>query len=170
VIWIVEDCRVSSCTQRSPKAFRGGGRAAAIPTDHPRSRHQRCWCHKMRSLCNAVRHNAVKQDAQRSYQGANRAAARRAFKRFRSRCPAKYSKFVTHSERDLLEMLTLWSFHATYCGSCAPPMPSSGTRRRTPPMVVFTNLKSADRVIWAIFSRFNDDWKIIPSKHTPLTT
>src|SRR6266849_10624436 len=32
-------------------------------------------------------------------------------------------------------------------------------RRRTRPMVVFTNVESVDRIIYAIFSRFNEDWK-----------
>jgi transposase-like protein len=31
--------------------------------------------------------------------------------------------------------------------------------RRTRPMVVFTNVESVDRIIYAIFSRFNEDWK-----------
>jgi transposase-like protein len=32
-------------------------------------------------------------------------------------------------------------------------------RRRTRPMVVFTDVQSVDRIIFAIFSRFNEDWK-----------
>ncbi len=32
-------------------------------------------------------------------------------------------------------------------------------RRRTRPMVVFMNVESVDRIIFAIFSRFNQDWK-----------
>ncbi len=32
-------------------------------------------------------------------------------------------------------------------------------RRRTRPMVVFTNVASVDRIIYAISSRFNEDWK-----------
>lgn len=32
-------------------------------------------------------------------------------------------------------------------------------RRRTRPMVVFCNVESVDRIIYAIFSRFNADWK-----------
>jgi putative transposase len=32
-------------------------------------------------------------------------------------------------------------------------------RRRTRPMVVFINVASVDRIIYAIFSRFNEDWK-----------
>lgn len=32
-------------------------------------------------------------------------------------------------------------------------------RRRTRPMVVFCNVGNIDRIIYAIFNRFNDDWK-----------
>jgi transposase-like protein len=32
-------------------------------------------------------------------------------------------------------------------------------RRRTQPIVVFTNVESVDRIIFAIFGRFNQDWK-----------
>jgi transposase-like protein len=30
---------------------------------------------------------------------------------------------------------------------------------RTRPMIVFTNVESMDRIVYAIFSRFNEDWK-----------
>jgi putative transposase len=56
------------------------GLAAAIPAVYPRARHQRCWVHKTRNLCQAVRradHDKVKQDAQRIYQAPNPGAARR---------------------------------------------------------------------------------------------
>ena len=32
-------------------------------------------------------------------------------------------------------------------------------RRRTRPMVTFTNIHSVDRIIFAIFNRFNQEWK-----------
>jgi putative transposase len=89
------------------------GLAAAIPAVYPRARHQRCWVHKMRNLCEAVRrcdHDAVKQDAQRLYQAASQAAARRAFQRFRFRWRAKYCGLVKRLERDLPELLTFFEF------------------------------------------------------------
>jgi hypothetical protein len=30
---------------------------------------------------------------------------------------------------------------------------------RTRPMMVFTNVERVDRIIYAIFNRFNEDWK-----------
>jgi hypothetical protein len=40
-------------------------------------------------------------------------------------------------------------------------------RRRTRPMAVFTNVESVDRIIYAIFSRFDENWK--PPTHSRFT-
>ena len=37
--------------------------------------------------------------------------------------------------------------------------PHLEVRRRTRPMVVFSKVESVERIICAIFSRFNEDWK-----------
>ena len=142
------------------------GLAAAIPAVYPRVRHQRCWVHKMRNLCEAVRrsdHDPVKRDAQRIYQAPSLAAARRAFERFRFRWRGKYSKLVERLERDLPALLMFFEFPrhlwrklrtTNVIERCFVEV-----RRRTRPMVVFTNVESVDRIIYAIFSRFNEDWK-----------
>ena len=142
------------------------GLAAAIPAVYPRARHQRCWVHKMRNLCEAVRrcdHDAVKQDAQCIYQASSQAAARRAFERFRFRWRAKYSSMVRRLERDLPELLTFFEFPRHLWRklrtSNAIERCFVEVRRRTRPMVVFVNVESVDRIIYAIFSRFNEDWK-----------
>ena len=142
------------------------GLAAAIPAVYPRARHQRCWVHKMRNLCEAVRrndHDEVKRDAQRIYQALSVAAARRAFERFRFRWRGKYSKLVERLEQDLPALLMFFEFPrhlwrklrtTNVIERCFVEV-----RRRTRPMVVFTNVESVDRIIYAIFSRFNEDWK-----------
>lgn len=142
------------------------GLAAAIPAVYPRVRHQRCWVHKMRNLCEAVRrsdHDPVKRDAQRIYLAPSLAAARRAFERFRFRWRGKYSKLVERLERDLPALLMFFEFPrhlwrklrtTNVIERCFVEV-----RRRTRPMVVFTNVESVDRIIYAIFSRFNEDWK-----------
>src|SRR6202140_2115891 len=102
------------------------GLAATIPAVYPRARHQRCWVHKMRNLCEAVRradHDAVKQDAQRIYQGANQGAARRAFERFRFRWQAKYSKLVRRLEQDLPALLTFFEFPSNLGKKLRPTKP-----------------------------------------------
>jgi putative transposase len=142
------------------------GLAAAIPAVYPRARHQRCWVHKMRNLCEAVRrvdHDAVKQDAQRIYQAANQAAARKAFQRFRFRWQAKYSSLVKRLEQDLPALLTFFEFPRHLWRKLRTTNAIERcfveVRRRTRPMVVFINVQSVDRIIYAIFSRFNEDWK-----------
>jgi putative transposase len=142
------------------------GLAAAIPAVYPRARHQRCWVHKMRNLCEAVRrsdHDAVKQDAQRIYLAPNQSAARRAFQRFRFRWRTKYSKLVQGLERDLPELLVFFEFPKHLWQKLRTTNAIERcfveVRRRTRPMVVFINVQSVDRIIYAIFSRFNEDWK-----------
>jgi putative transposase len=142
------------------------GLAAAIPTVYPRARHQRCWVHKMRNLCEAVRradHDAVKQDAQKIYQAASLAAARRAFQRFQFRWQAKYSSLVKRLEQDLPALLTFFEFPPHLWRKLRTTNAIERcfveVRRRTRPMVVFRNVESVDRIIYAIFSRFNEDWK-----------
>src|SRR6266851_4627517 len=142
------------------------GLAAAIPAVYPRARHQRCWVHKMRNLCEAVRradHDGVKQDAQRIYQAPSQGAARRAFQRFRFRWQAKYSKLVRRLEQDLPALLTFFEFPRHLWRKLRTTNAIERcfveVRRRTRPMVVFINVESVDRIIYAIFSRFNEDWK-----------
>jgi putative transposase len=142
------------------------GLALAIPAVYPRARHQRCWVHKMRNLCQAVRRadqDAVKQDAQAIYRAANLAAARRAFERFRLRWRAKYSQLVRRLEQDLPALLTFFEFPRHLWrklrSTNAIERCFVEVRRRTRPMVVFINVESVDRIIYAIFSRFNEDWK-----------
>ena len=142
------------------------GLAAAIPAVYPRARHQRCWVHKMRNLLEKVPradHDAVKRDAQSIYLAENRAAARRAFQRFQFRWRAAYSKMVSRLERDLPELLTFFEFPQhlwrTLRTTNAIERCFVEVRRRTRPMVVFINVASVDRIIYAIFSRCNEDWK-----------
>lgn len=142
------------------------GLASAIPAVYPRVRHQRCWVHKMRNVCEAVRrsdHDEVKRDAQGIYQASSLAAARRAFQRFRFRWRRKYGKLVERLEQDLPALLMFFEFPrhlwrklrtTNVIERCFVEV-----RRRTRPMVVFTNVESVDRIIYAIFSRFNEDWK-----------
>jgi putative transposase len=142
------------------------GLARALETVYPRVRHQRCWVHKMRNILEKVRRRdeaEVKAEAQKIYLAKNAAAARRAFERFRFHWRSRYPALVRQLERDLPELLHffalpmhLWRKLRTtnVIERCFVEV-----RRRTRPMVVFTNVESVDRIIYAIFSRFNEDWK-----------
>ena len=142
------------------------GLARALETVYPRVRHQRCWVHKMRNILEKVRRRdegEVKAEAQKIYLAKNAATARRAFERFRFHWRSRYPAMVRQLERDLPELLHffalpthLWRKLRTtnVIERCFVEV-----RRRTRPMVVFTNVESVDRIIYAIFSRFNEDWK-----------
>jgi len=142
------------------------GLARALETVYPRARHQRCWVHKMRNILEKARRRDEKQmkaQAQKIYLAENVAAARRAFERFRFHWQSGYPAMVRQLERDLPELLQfyqlprhLWRKLRTtnVIERCFVEV-----RRRTRPMVVFTNVESVDRIIYAIFSRFNEDWK-----------
>lgn len=142
------------------------GLAAAIETVYPRAQHQRCWVHKMRNLHDGVRRRdqvQVKHDAQRIYLAQNAAQARRAFDRFRFHWQAAYPALVRRLQRDLPELLTFFDFPKPLWRKLRTTNAIERcfveVRRRTRPMVLFTNVQSVERIIYAIFSRFNEDWK-----------
>jgi len=142
------------------------GLAAALQAVYPRVPHQRCWVHKMRNICETVRrrdHDAVKQDAQKIYQAASVAGARRAFLQFKWNWQRTYAGVVRRLEQDLPELLTFFRFPrhlwrklrtTNVIERCFVEV-----RRRTRPMVCFVNVESVDRIIYAIFNGLNDQWR-----------
>jgi transposase-like protein len=144
------------------------GLAAALQTVYPRVAHQRCWVHKMRNICEAVRrrdHDVVKHEAQKIYQAASLAEAQRAFLRFKGNWQPAYPAMVRRLEKDLPELLTFFRFPrhlwrklrtTNVIERCFVEV-----RRRTRPMVCFVNVESVDRIIYAIFNGLNENvsWK-----------
>jgi transposase-like protein len=142
------------------------GLARALETVYPRALHQRCWVHKMRNILEKVRRRdepEVKRQAQKIYLARNAAAARRAFERFRFQWRKLYPAMVSQLERDLPELLNFYRMPSQLWRKLRTTNVIERcfveVRRRTRPMVVFTNVESVDRIIYAIFSRFNEDWK-----------
>jgi len=142
------------------------GLAAAIQTVYPRVLHQRCWVHKMRNILERVRrrdYDQVKAQAQAIYKAESYRKACAAFQRFRQRWAGSYPKMVQQLEKDLPELLAVFSFPAhlriklrttNVIERCFVEV-----RRRTRPMVCFVNVNSVDRIIFSIFNRFNQEWE-----------
>ena len=91
------------------------------------------------------------------------AAARKAFAGFRWNWQTVYPPLVRSLEKDLPDLLNFYAFPkhlwkklrtTNILERCFVEV-----RRRTRPMVVFTNVQSVDRIIYAIFHRFNEDWR-----------
>jgi putative transposase len=142
------------------------GLAAALETVYPRAQHQRCWVHKMRNLRDGVRRRdqaAIKRDAQRIYLARNARQARQAFQRFRFHWRALYPGLVKRLERDLPELLTFFDFPQPLWRKLRTTNAIERcfveVRRRTRPMVLFVNVASVERIIYAIFQRFNQQWQ-----------
>ena len=142
------------------------GLAAALQTVYPRAGHQRCWVHKMRNLRDGVRrrdHEAVKKAAQRIYLAGNLREARRAFLRFKANWQEAYPRVVRCLEKDLPELLTFFQFPRPQWRRLRTTNAIERcfveVRRRTRPMVLFTNVQSVDRIIYAIFNGYNLDRK-----------
>ncbi|MBI4483758.1 MAG: transposase [Acidobacteria bacterium] len=116
----------------------------------------------MRNILKKVRkrhRDAVKADAQAIYQAENRSEAEAAFRAFRFRWQHAYPRMVRQLERDLPELLTFFSFPEHLWRKLRTTnvieRTSVEVRRRTRPMVCFVNVQSLDRIIYAIFNRFN---------------
>jgi putative transposase len=142
------------------------GLAAALALVYPGARHQRCWVHKMRNLREAVRRRdaeEVKCQAQKIYLASSLVEARKAFLRFKWNWSKVYPQMVRRLERDLPELLTFYQFPPGLWRKLRTTNAIERcfveVRRRTRPMVVFTNVASVDRIIFAIFSRCNEAWK-----------
>jgi transposase-like protein len=144
----------------------GAGLAAALETIYPRARHQRCWVHKMRNLREGVRRRdqaQVKHDAQRIYLARHAEQARRAFARFRFHWHASYPGLVRRLERDLPELLTFFDFPRPLWRKLRTTNAIERcfveVRRRTRPLVLFPNVQSVERIIYAIFFGCNEKWQ-----------
>jgi putative transposase len=142
------------------------GLAAALALVYPGARHQRCWVHKMRNLREAVRRGdaeRLKREAQQIYLASSLAEARKAFLRFKWNWSKIYPQVVRRLEQDLPELLTFYQFPPGLWRKLRTTNAIERcfveVRRRTRPMVVFTNVASVDRIIFAIFSRCNEAWK-----------
>jgi putative transposase len=141
------------------------GLMAALQTVYPRVPHQRCWVHKMRNLVQAARKRdvaGITADAREIYNADGIRQARTAFEKFRRRWQASYPSLVHRLEKDLPDLLTFYQFSRSLWRKLRTTNVIERrfveVRRRTRPMVCFVNIHSVDRIIFAIFNQFNQQW------------
>ena len=142
------------------------GLLAALETVYPRVPHQRCWVHKMRNILERVRkrdYDQVKAEAQAIYRAENVRQAQEAFRGFQAHWQNAYPTMVKQLEKDLPELLTFYRFPRQLWRKLRTTNVIERcfveVRRRTRPMVCFVNAASMDRIIYAIFSKFNGQWR-----------
>jgi putative transposase len=141
------------------------GLIAALQTVYPRVPHQRCWVHKMRNLVQAARKRdieAITADARAIYNADGIQQARAAFEKLRRRWQASYPSLVHRLEKDLPDLLTFYQFSKSLWRKLRTTNVIERrfveVRRRTRPMVCFVNIHSVDRIIFAIFNQFNQQY------------
>jgi putative transposase len=142
------------------------GLIAALQTVYPRVPHQWCWVHKMRNLVQAARKRdleTITADARAIYNANGIQQGRAAFEKFRRRWQASYPSLVHRLEKDLPDLLTFYQFPRSLWRKLRTTNVIERrfveVRRRTRPMVCFVNIHSVDRIIFAIFNQFNQQWR-----------
>jgi transposase-like protein len=141
----------------------------ALALVYPRVPRQRCWAHKIRNLTDRMPRRLLSQcrrGLRAIYAAENRAAALRAFRHWRERWRDLAPKVVRCLESDLEELLTFYACPAQHWIKIRTTNVIERcfreVRRRVRPMTLFSNPRSCDRIIFAIFHRLNAEWRRHP--------
>jgi putative transposase len=147
----------------------GQGLINALGTVYPYVPRQRCWAHKLRNVsncCSRANEKEVIADARAIYLADTRREAMAAFKEWQLRWAETEPGAVECLSADLEDLLTVFSLPLEH----RKMMRTTNVierlfrevRRRTRPMSCFTNAASCDRIIYAVFVRFNRHWEDHP--------
>jgi putative transposase len=138
----------------------------ALAVVYPRVLRQRCWAHKIRNLTDKMPRRLLTQcrrGLRAIYDALNRALALRAFRRWRERWRHLAPKVVRCLESDLEELLTFYDCPAKHWIKIRTTNVIERcfreVRRRVRPMTLFSNPRSCDRIIFAIFHRLSTEWR-----------
>jgi putative transposase len=153
----------------------GAGLHGALQIVYPKVVLQRCWAHKSRNVLDKVKkadQPAVKRALNRISHASNQRQATQAYWRLASRWRKAYPRAVACLEKDLDELLhffqiknpKMWSRLRT---TNLIERSFREVRRRTRPMGVMANVKSLQRIVFAVFHHLNQNWsQTTPNKFT----
>jgi transposase-like protein len=139
----------------------------AVDTVYPYVKRQRCWAHKLRNVANYLKRKDQEKcinEARAIYNAENRKEAVKAFNEWAERWRTAYPKAVKCIEKDLEELLNFY-----YCPkeirvkvrtTNVIERAFREVRRRTRPMSCFNNVQSIERIVYAVLSHLNDQWRI----------
>jgi transposase-like protein len=144
----------------------GPGLLAALDMLYPHVPRQRCWVHKLRNVAVAIPLRYQKEclsDVKLIYLASS---YREAVKRYRDWCQKwrhKVPKAVNCVEKDIEELLLyfkedqqLWIRLRT---TNVIERFFRELRKRTRPMSLFANSESCDRILYALFAKYNKKWE-----------
>jgi putative transposase len=153
----------------------GTGLHGALQIVYPKIVLQRCWAHKSRNVLDKVKkadQPAVKRALNRISHASNQRQATQAYWRLARRWRKAYPRAVACLEKDLDELLhffqiknpEMWSRLRT---TNLIERSFREVRRRTRPMGVMANVKSLQRIVFAVFHHLNQNWsQTTPNKFT----
>jgi putative transposase len=149
----------------------GQGLLNALRFVFPRLRLQRCWAHKLRNVANCLRATQRQQcmrEAAAIYQASSRRQAIRCFRAWKRKWEPAAPKAVACLEKNLDPLLEFFSLPQAHWKMMRTTnvieRQFREVRRRTNPMTCFAHDRSADRILYAIFSFANQRWAQSPLK------
>lgn len=139
---------------------------AAVAEIYPLIPCQLCWVHKLRNVSGycpvRYRRDCVSQAARIMYAPSAGVAAKR-FRAWRKRWKETIPKAVACVERDFDRLITVFQFpaelHKMIRTTNVIERCFAEVRRRLRVMGYFHNSKSCDRIIYSLFTYFNNKWQ-----------
>jgi transposase-like protein len=142
------------------------GLHAALETVYPYVKRQRCWAHKLRNVASLLKRSTQEEclkGAKAIYQAENRRAAVKAYWHWARTWRQLEPRAVACLEKDLEELLSFFSCPSEHWRKVRTTNVIERSfrevRRRTRPMTCFNNQASCERIIYAVLSHLNRNWK-----------
>lgn len=143
----------------------------AVDYVYPQVKRQRCWAHKLRNVSNYLRkkdQDRCIKEARAIYNAKNRKEAVKAYNKWAKKWRVVCPKAVKCIEKDLEELLNFYScpeeIWVKVRTTNVIERAFREVRKRTRPMSCFNNSQSIERIIYAILSHLNNNWRIKPLK------
>lgn len=147
------------------------GLKSACELVFPQAKIQRCWFHKLQNVsgyCKKKHQEACIQQARKIYKAKNQTQARKEFKTWKKSWQRFCPKAVHCLEKDLEQMLPFLDCPKSHRIRIRTTNVIERTfreaRRRIRVFSCFSNIKSSERILFAIFDYLNHRWKEKPLK------
>jgi putative transposase len=141
------------------------GLIAAVESVWPDVPRQRCWAHKLRNVANKLKkcnEKACLDGAKLIYLAANRTEAAKKFRAWRTKWIEVEPKAVTCLQADIEELLEFFNVPIYFQRKVRTTNPIERVfrevRRRTRTISCFTNRRSINRMLYAVFAYQNRQW------------
>lgn len=144
----------------------GRGLLAALDMLYPSVARQRCWVHKLRNIAMTLPRRYQKEclaDVKQIYRASSYRASVQRYTLWCRKWRQKTPKVVRCLEQDIEDMLLffkddprLWIKLRT---TNVIERFFKELRKRTRPMSLFANIESCDRILYALFAKYNKKWE-----------